>query len=43
VEGDLLAGEVFEFADQLAGSALGMQAVVEVGTEVDEAGIRVRE
>jgi len=26
VEGDLLAGEVFEFADQLPGSALGVQA-----------------
>jgi hypothetical protein len=28
VEGDLLAGEVFELADQLPGSALGVQAVV---------------
>ena len=41
VEGDLLAGEAFEFADQLTGSALGVQAVVEVGAEVDEAGVRV--
>ncbi len=43
VEGDLLAGEMLEFADQLAGSALGVQAVVEVDAEVDEAGIRIRE
>jgi hypothetical protein len=43
VEGDLLAGEVFEFADQLPGSALGVQAVVEVGAEVDETGLGVRE
>ena len=39
MEGDLLAGEVFEFADQLPGSALGVQAVVEVGAEVDETGL----
>ena len=42
VEGDLLAGEVFEFADQLTGSAFGVEAVVEVGAEVGEAGLRVR-
>jgi hypothetical protein len=41
VEGDLLAGEAFEFAGQLAGSVFGVGAVVEVGAEVDEAGVRV--
>jgi hypothetical protein len=43
VEGDLLAGEVLEFADQLPGSALGVQTVVEVGAEVGEAGVGVCE
>jgi hypothetical protein len=43
VEGHLLAGEVFEFSDQLTGSALGVQAVVEVDAEVDEAGLRVQQ
>jgi len=43
VEGHLLAGEVFEFSDQLTGSALGVQAVMEVDAEVDEAGLRVQQ
>jgi hypothetical protein len=34
---------VFEFSDQLTGSALGVQAVVEVDAEVDEAGLRVQQ
>jgi hypothetical protein len=42
VEGHLPAGEVFEFSDQLTGSAFGVEAVVEVGAEVGEAGLRVR-
>jgi hypothetical protein len=42
VEGDLLAGEVFVFAVQLTGSAFGVEAVVDVGAEVGEAGLRVR-
>jgi hypothetical protein len=35
--------EMLKFADQLAGSALGVQTVVEVGAEVGEAGLRVPE
>jgi hypothetical protein len=37
VEGDLLAEEMLEFVDQLAGSALGMQVVMKVDAEVGEA------
>jgi hypothetical protein len=43
VEGDLLAGEVFELADQLPGSRWGCRRSWQVGAEVDEAGIRIRE
>ncbi len=43
MEGHLLTGEVFEFSDQLTGSALGVQAVVEVDAEVGVAGMGVGE
>ena len=43
VEGDLPAGEMLKFADQLPGSAVGMQTVVEVDAEVGEASLRVPE
>ena len=38
VEGDFLAGEPFEFGDELAFAAQRGQAVVPVGAEVGEVG-----
>src|SRR6185369_5123297 len=38
LQGDLLAGETFEFADQLTFTALWGETVVVVGTEIFEAG-----
>jgi hypothetical protein len=36
VEGDFLAGEAFEFGDELVFASLGCEAVVPVGAEVGE-------
>jgi hypothetical protein len=43
VEGDFLAGEAFEFGDELVFAALGCEAVVPVGAGVGEAGAGVGE
>src|SRR6266496_1605397 len=42
-EGDFLAGEAFEFGDQLSFASLGCEAVMPVRAEVGEVGVGVGE